>query len=122
MLSFLHAWVYDSHMGGVVLLVTREVNDMKTIKVTTPVGEFTRTTKSDYTHVVVRKSDRAKSVYEKFLSSGDKSGSGVDARWIKDRGFAVTYHASLRSAANAANQKYGWDYKAEVIGIYEVAA
>jgi len=95
---------------------------MKTIKVTTPVGEFTRSTKSDYTHVVVRKSDRAKSVYDKFSSSGEKSCLGVDARWIKDRGFVVTYHTSLRSAANAAKQKYFYDSKSEVIGIYEVAA
>jgi len=28
MLSFLHAWVYDSHMGGAVLLVTREARQM----------------------------------------------------------------------------------------------
>jgi hypothetical protein len=61
-------------------------------------------------------------VYEKFLATGEKSGSGVDARWIKDRGFAVTYHTSMRSAANAAKQKYNWDWKAEVIGIYEVIA
>ena len=95
---------------------------MKTIKVTTPVGEFTRSTKSDYTHVVVRKSDRAKSVYDKFSSSGEKSGCGTDARWIKDRGFVVTYHTSLRSADNAARQKYFYDSKSEVVGIYEVAA
>jgi hypothetical protein len=95
---------------------------MKTIKVTTPVGEFTRSTKSDYTHVVVRKSDRAQSVYDKFVTTGEKSGSGVDARWVKDRGFVVTYHTSLRSAANAAKQKYFYDSKSQVIGIYEVAA
>jgi methylmalonyl-CoA mutase cobalamin-binding subunit len=94
---------------------------MKTIKVITPVGEFTRKTSTDYTHAVVRKSERARGVYEKFLTTGEKSGSGVDARWIKDRGFAVTYHTSERAARNAANQKYGWDSKAEVIGIYEVA-
>jgi len=93
---------------------------MKTIKVITPVGEFTRKTSTDYTHAVVRKSERARGVYEKFLTTGEKSGSGVDARWIKDRGFAVTYHSSERAARNAANQKYGWDSKAEVIGIYEV--
>jgi hypothetical protein len=95
---------------------------MKTIKVTTPVGEFTRSTKSNYTHAVVRKSERANSRYQQFLATGEKSGSGVDARWIKDRGFAVTYHTSERAAQNAANQKYGWDWKSEVIGIYEVAA
>jgi hypothetical protein len=95
---------------------------MKTIKVTTPVGEFTRNTKSDYTHAVVRKSERANFRYQQFLATGEKSGSGVDARWIKDRGFAVTYHTSERAAHNAANQKYGWDWKSEVIGIYEVAA
>jgi hypothetical protein len=95
---------------------------MKTIKVTTPVGEFTRSTKSNYTHAVVRKCDRAQAVYEKFLTSGGKSVLGTDARWIKDRGFAVTYHTSERSAANAAKQKYFWDYSAQVIGIYEVAA
>jgi aspartokinase len=95
---------------------------MRTIKVVTPVGEFTRSTKSDYTHVVVRKSDKAKSVYDRFVSSGEKSGCNVDARWIKDRGYAVTYHNSERAAVNAAKQKYGWDSKSEVIGIYEVAA
>ena len=95
---------------------------MKTIKVITPVGEFTRSTKSNYTHVVVRKSDRAKSVYDKFVTTGEKSRSGVDVRWIKDCGFVVTYHNSLRSAGNAAKKIYRYDPKSEVIGIYEVAA
>ena len=95
---------------------------MKTIKVITPVGEFTRNTKSDYTHAVVRKSERANFRYQQFLATGEKSGSGVDARWIKDCGFVVTYHNSLRSAGNAAKKIYRYDPKSEVIGIYEVAA
>jgi hypothetical protein len=95
---------------------------MKTIKVITPVGEFTRSTNSQYTHAVVRKSERANRVYQQFLQTNERSSSGVDARWVKDRGYAVTYHASLRSAANASQQKYPYDCAAEVIGIYEVAA
>lgn len=94
---------------------------MKTIVAVTPVGLFARTTKSDYTHVVVRESERAKAVYDNFLSTGKKS-FGVNNRWIKDRGFVVTYHNSLRSAENAAKQKYFYDYSSKVIGIYEVAA
>ncbi|NCU72208.1 MAG: hypothetical protein EBY66_04210 [Candidatus Fonsibacter lacus] len=94
---------------------------MKTIKVITPVGEFTRSTKSNYTHAVVRKSELANNIYQQFLQTGKKQ-SGVDGRWIKDCGYAVTYHTSLRSAANVAQQKYPYDPKSEVIGIYEVAA
>ena len=92
---------------------------MMTIKVITPVGDFTRSTKSNYTHAVVRRSERARAAYEEFLLSGQKQ-SGVDGRWVKDRGFAVTYHTSKRAARNAAKKQYGYDSKAEVVGIYEV--
>ncbi len=122
MLSFLHGFVYDSYMGGAVLPVTREANNMKTTKVITPVGEFTRKTNSRYTHVVVRQSKRARAVYENFLVTGKRSVLSTENLWIKNRGFALTYHSSQQSAWNAAKQKYDWDSSATVVGIYEVAA
>jgi hypothetical protein len=109
-------------MGGAVLPVTREANNMKTTKVITPVGEFTRKTNSRYTHVVVRQSKRAHAVYENFLVTGKRSVLSTENLWIKNRGFALTYHSSQQSAWNAAKQKYDWDSSATVVGIYEVAA
>jgi hypothetical protein len=93
---------------------------MKTIKVTTPVGEFTRKTSTDCTHAVVRRSENARAAYERFLSTGKRSPLSTDNRWIKDRGFVVSYHSSERAARAAAQQTYQWDKNAEVIGIYEV--
>ena len=93
---------------------------MKTIIVNTPVGEFSRKTNSSYTHVVVRKSKNAQMVYERFLSTGERSVLNTNNRWIKDRGFAVSYHYSLVAALNASEKEYRWDRSAEVIGVYEI--
>jgi len=94
---------------------------MKTIIVSTPVGEFSRKTNSPYTHVVVRKSARAESKWKESWTSGFKY-SGVDARWAKDRGYVVSYHFSHASAVAAAKKDYRYDRMATVIGIYEIAA
>jgi hypothetical protein len=95
---------------------------MKTIIVSTPVGEFSRKTNTPYTHAVVRKSVKAQSVYERFLSTGVRSVLNVNNRWIKDRGFVVTYHNSLFAAINASEKEYRWDRLTEVVGVYEVMA
>jgi hypothetical protein len=91
---------------------------MKTeLKVTTPVGEFTRATSTKYTHVVVWNSPRAMEVFK----SGASNPSGVHARWVKDRGYGVTWHGSAESAAKAAAGKYGWDGSRDLVGMFPVA-
>ena len=95
------------------------------LTVSTPVGDFTRATDSKYTHIVVRQSERAMRLYT-AVKNGDEnairaSKLGVDARWVKDHGFAVTWHASEVSAQRAARGHYGYDWNAPVIGIFEVA-
>jgi hypothetical protein len=37
--------------------------------------------------------------------------TGVSARWVKDRGFAVTWHTSECLATSAASKPYLWDAK-----------
>lgn len=91
-----------------------------TLKVTTPVGEFTRATATAYTHAVVRKSPRAMGVFERAQAGGDVYKGGVQGRWIKDRGFAVTWHGSERAAKNAAAADYTWDGQTEVVGVFAI--
>jgi len=93
---------------------------MKTLTVNTPVGLFTRKTNTAYTHIVVRRSPRAMQIFEE--SKTQKFISSIDKRFAKDSGYAVTYHTSLKAAANAAESRYRWDNETTVIGIYEVAA
>ena len=93
---------------------------MKTLTINTPVGTFTRKTNTNYTHIVVRNSPRAMQVLEE--SKTQKMRCSVEKRWVKDHGYAVTYHTSYRAAVNAAKSQYTWDGKATVAGIYEVAA
>jgi hypothetical protein len=93
---------------------------MKTLTINTPVGTFTRKTNTNYTHIVVRNSPRAMQVLEE--SKTQKMRCSVDKRWVKDHGYAVTYHTSYRAAVNAAKSPYTWDGKTTVAGIYEVAA
>jgi len=85
------------------------------LSISTPHGEFTRVSTTPYTHAVVRTCPRAAKSYE--LSKTAVPGSyearnlksGVDARWVKDRGFAVTWHGSEAAARNAASKPYVWD-------------
>ena len=48
--------------------------------------------------------------------------NGVDARWVKDRGFAVTWHGSEGAARKAAAAPYGWDRSTGVVGVFPVQA
>lgn len=86
----------------------------KTLTAKTPHETFTRTTNTKYTHVVVRKSQRAIDALQ------SKYNSGLEARFKKDKGFAVTWHSSYAAAQKAARTWYGWDPKSVVLGIYEV--
>lgn len=91
------------------------------LKVVTKAGEFTRTAATLYTHCVVWASPRAKQTTEAHLRAGTKRpSSGVDARWMKDRGFATTWHYGHASALKAAQAGYKWDPEAMVAGIFEV--
>lgn len=95
----------------------------KKLKTTTSAGEFTRATNVPYTHVVVWNSPRATTAYARRNDpTFHHSGRGVHARWIKDRGYAVTWHGSERAAQSAAHKGYGWDAAATPIGIFPVAA
>lgn len=94
-----------------------------TLKVETSAGEFTRKTDTPYTHVVVRVSPRAAASLAAF-GAGNYRGklSGVDARWVKDRGYAVTWHNSEAAARAAAEKPYVWDRETSLVGVFEVAA
>jgi hypothetical protein len=95
-----------------------EGNKMKAIlKIETEHGVFTRQTKSAYTHAVVFSSPRAKQFFEK----AEGAQCGVNARWVKDRGFGVTWHSSLKSAQAALRKGYQWDSLAQPVGIFSVA-
>lgn len=87
-----------------------------TLTVKTPHGTFTRTTKTKYTYVVVRKSQRAIDALQSEYNSG------LEARFKKDNGFAVTWHSTHAAAQKSAQAWYGWDPEAVVLGIYEVAS
>lgn len=93
---------------------------MKTLKINTPHGEFTRQTNTPYTHAVVRNCPRAMEAFERKQIQGKVF--GVSQRWAKDRGFAVTWHGSEQTARNAATSKYEWDHSATVVGIFPVLA
>jgi hypothetical protein len=90
------------------------------LKITTPHGEFTRTATKAYTHAVVRTSERAHHAYEDI--KGGKKTSGVQARWHKDRGFAVTWHGSEGAARAAASKPYMWDRATGPAEVYAVEA
>jgi hypothetical protein len=91
------------------------------LKVSTPVGEFTRKATKPYSHVVVRVSPRAKEFVETYAARGRKP-SGVDARWVKDRGYATTWHNTEAAARKAAAAPYVWDGSVEVVGVFAVEA
>lgn len=90
-----------------------------TLTAVTPVGTFTRTTATPYTHIVVWNSSRAMDVYRKHLEFGTER-SGVDARWVKDHGFGVTWHTSERTARAAACKPYTWEAAATHVGVFPV--
>lgn len=95
----------------------------QTLKVVTAVGEFTRTTNTAYQFAVVRNSPRAKDYFDRVESGAAKADkTGVTGRWLKDRGFAVTWHGSEAAARSAAAKPYDWDSKAELIGVFTVVA
>lgn len=99
----------------------------KILKAETTVGEFTRTTNSEYTHIVVWNSPRV-ARFVSLVNSGDeravrKSKGGNAARWLKDRGFGVTWHGSAAAAQKAAAGRFSWDGSdATLVGVFEVAA
>lgn len=98
----------------------------KVLKVTTPVGEFSRATDSNYTHAVVWNAPPAMDLFVR-VQNGDaeaicRSRNGVYARWIKDRGFGVTWHGSAAAANKAASKRYGWSLKSTLVGVFEVTA
>lgn len=93
----------------------------KTLKITSPVGTFTRKTATNYTHAVVWNSPRAADTLARSEAGEDLS-YGVNARWIKDRGYATTWHSSERTARAAAASPYKWDCKATPVGVFQVEA
>lgn len=96
------------------------------LKIVTPHGEFTRKSTTAYTHAVVRTSQRAAdclAAYERNKHDAAKVRyykDGVQARWVKDRGFAVTWHGSEAAARNAASKPYLWDKETGLATVYEV--
>lgn len=99
----------------------------KKLNATTPAGQFTRTTASQYSHVVVWNSPRAMKLFTRVLNGDEvaisNSKSGVYARWVKDRGHGVTWHSSVFAAKKAAaHGNYAWDGESTLVGIFDVAA
>lgn len=90
------------------------------LKITTPHGEFTRKATRAYTHAVVRLSPRAQEAFDNRGSATRWTKSGVTGRWIKDRGYAVTWHSSEANAHKAAAAPYMWDGSVEVVGVFPV--
>jgi hypothetical protein len=86
----------------------------------TPVGIFERTTNTTYQYVVVRTSPRAKEAYCLYHNNNYRSSFATDKRWVKDHGFAVTWHGSKQSADKSALGSYSWDKSATLVGVYEV--
>lgn len=85
------------------------------LTVTTPAGVFDRKTETRYTHVNVWSSPRA----QRIAASPDRQ-SAVYARWVKDRGYGVTWHSSARAAEAASRKGYVWDGEATLIGTFPV--
>jgi hypothetical protein len=44
----------------------------------------------------------------------------TEKRWVRDNGFAVTWHGSKQSADKSALGSYSWDKSATLVGVYEV--
>ncbi|HEX8887100.1 MAG TPA: hypothetical protein VF797_21645 [Noviherbaspirillum sp.] len=92
-----------------------------TLKVTTPAGEFTRTTDTAYTHAVVRTSKRAKDYVERVAAGKKPITSGVFARFLKDQGHIVTWHQSESAAQKAAAGENKWDRETTLIGVFSAS-
>jgi hypothetical protein len=86
----------------------------------TPVGIFKRTTDTAYQYVVVRSSPRAKEAFDKFQTMGNYPSLATEKRWVRDNGFAVTWHGSKQSADKSALGSYSWDKSANLVGVYQV--
>lgn len=84
----------------------------KTLTASTPYGTFTRKTDSEYKFVVVWNAERCLKAYNE---RGTRTPTGVAARWVKDRGYGVTWHAKRPTPKN-----YVWDRSAALLGIFEV--
>jgi hypothetical protein len=95
---------------------------MRIKTVNTPVGEFSRKTNTDYKFAVIWNCPRAKETYDKYLITSVKPRLATDTRWIKDKGYAVTWHSTKQSAEKKASGSYDWDKSSTVLGIYEVTA
>jgi len=98
------------------------------LKIETPVGTFTRKATRQYTHAVVHQSPRAMTEFLAMTSPDATEDqkrwakSGVTGRWVKDRGYAVTWHSTEAAARKAAAAPYGWDGSVAKIGIFAVEA
>jgi hypothetical protein len=86
----------------------------------TSVGQFSRNTNSNYKFIVVRESNRAKEAYCLYHNNNYRSSLATEKRWVKDSGFAVTWHGSLESATNSALKPYAWDKETSFVGIFQV--
>lgn len=86
----------------------------------TPVGTFKRVTDNSYQYIVVRISNRAKEAYNLFKEKNYWPSLVTEQRWIRDNGYAVTWHKSLESAKKSALGSYSWDKSATLVGVYEV--
>lgn len=96
----------------------------QTLKISTPHGEFTRTTDTAYTHVVVAvPASRCGTVYASAADLAARlvgSDSGVMARVLKDRGYIVSWHSSEVAAQKAAikgNSAYFRTHTGEVFKV-----
>jgi len=92
-----------------------------TLKISTPHGEFTRTTGTAYTHAVVAiAASRCGTTFATpadVVAYCDNSKSGVMARVLKDRGYIVSWHSSAAAAQKAAikgNSAYFTTHTGEV--------
>ena len=86
----------------------------------TPLGTFKRVTDNSYQYIVVRKSDRALEAYNLFQERNHWPRFVTEQRWIRDNGYAITWHKSLQSAKKSALSSYSWDKSATLVGVYEV--
>ena len=94
-----------------------------TLTATTPFGDFSRKTDSPYTHVVVRSPDcnwrevhSPEELVAKF-GSGHGKGGGVFGRYVKDRGYIVSWHSSASAAISAKPAGY---CDSKLLGVFPV--
>lgn len=93
----------------------------RTLTATTTVGTFSRTTCTPYTHVVVWNSPRARAYFDGVnAGTSERHTNGVHAQWLKNQGYAVTWHCSETTANSAARRCYGWDGSKDLIGVFPV--